>query len=162
MINSEKELEDYICNNQERFIRKLKEMFGYNNIVFIGRQIKIGSDNIADLVYMAEENEELAIRDLIIVELKFRKLVSKDLEQLARYMCVFEEKDNNINFECVKGCFVSFGCSDEMINISKTQENIKFISIKSELTFNEEAYCYTDEYLENLELDNRLLEYMEN
>lgn len=51
MINYEKDLEDYICNNQEEFINQLQEIYG-KDIKFLGRQVDIGKrENIADLVY---------------------------------------------------------------------------------------------------------------
>ena len=50
MLFNERDLEDYICNNQEQFIATLKkEIYGEDcDIEFIGRQVKIGEDNIAD------------------------------------------------------------------------------------------------------------------
>lgn len=160
MIKDEKELEDYICDHQEIFIKKLKEVFDYNNIEFVGRQIRIGNDNIADLIYIARIDDEIPIKDIIIVELKFRELQCKDLSQLTRYMSVLEEKDGNLSFENVYGCFVSFGCSNEMKDICKKEEYIKFINIKCNIEFNEESYCYNEEYLNNLSIDDRLKKYM--
>lgn len=162
MINSEKDLEDYICNNQEKFIEKLKETYNANNIEFIGRQVKIGNDNVADLVYIMQQNNEIPIKELIIVELKFRELNCKDLAQIMRYICILEEKDQWLNFENVYGCFVSFGCSDEMKNICKKEENIKFISIECDVNFKEENYSYKEEYINELVLDERLKKYMDN
>lgn len=51
MLFNERDLEDYICNNQEQFIATLKkEIYGEDcDIEFIGRQVKIGEDNIADI-----------------------------------------------------------------------------------------------------------------
>ena len=160
MIQSEKDLEDYICNNQDEFISKLKDVFYSKDIEFIGRQVRIGNDNIADLVYLSRPDEQYPITELIIVELKFRELQCKDLSQIARYICVMQEKDEFQNFENIYGCFVSFGCSSEMKDVSKLYENIKFLNIKSNIKFNEEHYVYTKEYLDNLSLDDRLKEYM--
>lgn len=161
MISSEKELEDYICNHQEEFIEKLKKIYNVKNIEFVGRQIRIGNDSIADLVYIMKPNEEYPIKELIIVELKYRELFCKDLSQIMRYITKIKEKDEYINFEDVNGCFVSFGCSDEMMDISKElEEKIKFISLECKLDFKEEKYRYSDEYLKEIELDERLKKYM--
>ena len=97
MLFNERDLEDYICNNQEQFIATLKkEIYGEDcDIEFIGRQVKIGEDNIADLVYYYEnENGEKQIteRYYIIVELKFIKLKPLDLAQISRYISCFSEK----------------------------------------------------------------------
>ena len=161
MINSEKELEDYICNHQEEFIEKLKNIYKVKNIKFVGRQVKIGRENIADLVYIMKPKDEYPIQELIIVELKYRKLLCKDLSQIMRYITTLKEKDEYINFEDINGCFVSFGCSDEMMDISKElEEKIKFISLECKFDFEEESYRYSDEYLKEIELDQRLKEYM--
>lgn len=163
MINSEKELEDYICNNQEEFMNKLKNIYGMFAIEFIGRQIRIGRESIADLMYIARPSEEYAIQELIIVELKFRELQCRDLSQITRYICTLKEKDEYTNFDDIHGCFVSFGCSDEMMDICKEfNDKIKFISLECKLNFKEESYCYNDEYLKNVNLDDRLKKYMVN
>ena len=50
-INSEKDLEDYICNNIHDFINFLRSIYGKNhNIEFVGRQIVIG-DSRMDLLF---------------------------------------------------------------------------------------------------------------
>ena len=122
--------------------------------------MKIGNENIADLVYLSRPNENYPIEELIIVELKFRELQCKDLSQIARYICVMQEKDEYQNFEKVYGCFVSFGCSQEMKDVTKLYEDIKFLNIKCNIEFNEEIYHYTDEYLNEITLDDRLKEHM--
>ena len=162
MINSEKELEDYICNNQDKFIDKLKKIYCVKDIEFIGRQIKIGQENIADLVYLLKENEEIPINNLLIVELKFRELQCKDLAQITRYMASIEEKDMNLNFENVYGCFISFGCNDEMQDVLKYQNYIKSIELICNYDYLEESYSYTDEYLKKLKIDDRLKKHMLN
>ena len=160
MINSERELEDYICEHQDEFIEKLKSVFNAKNIKFVGRQIKIGNDNIADLVYVMYASVDVPIQELIIVELKYRKLMCKDLAQIARYISTISEKDEYINFENVYGCFVSFGCSEEMMDICKLMENIKFISLECNFNYEQESYKYSEEYLKEINLDNRLKKYM--
>jgi len=163
MISNEKELENYICNNQENFIDTLKKIYSIDEIEFVGRQVRIGNDNIADLVYYGKDNcNDNIFKSIIIVELKFRELECKDLSQLMRYICVLEEKDCYNNFDNVYGCFVSFGCSNEMKDICKKETNINFINIKCNIEFNEENYSYTKEYLDNLSLDDRLKKYMKS
>lgn len=53
MILSERDLENYICENQDEFIRQLKSIYGEDNdIKFLGRQVDLGNrENIADLIY---------------------------------------------------------------------------------------------------------------
>ena len=89
MIDSEKSLEDYICNHQEKFIAILKTNMKEKDcdIKFLGRQVRLGNDNIADLIYYYEklttyEEIEMNERIYIIVELKYRSLEPKDLVQL--------------------------------------------------------------------------------
>lgn len=82
MINSEKDLENYICNNNEQFIESLKKEFYAKDcdIKFLGRQVKIGDSNIADLVYYFDKPQKdipVINRNYIIVELKFRNLSQK-------------------------------------------------------------------------------------
>lgn len=170
MIENEKKLEDYICDHQEQFIETLKTSINDEDcdIKFLGRQVRIGKDNIADLVYYYDYNFlppngiEIRERTYIIVELKFRPLESKDLSQLARYMNILEEKISREkkyqDYETtIKGVFVSFGESKEMQDISmRNFKNISYISFKCDLTFINDDWEYTDEYLKKIKLDNRL------
>lgn len=170
MIENEKKLEDYICDHQEQFIETLKTSINDEDcdIKFLGRQVRIGKDNIADLVYYYDYNFlppngiEIRERTYIIVELKFRPLESKDLSQLARYMNILEEKISREkkyqDYETtIKGVFVSFGESEEMQDISmRNFKNISYISFKCDLTFFNDDWVYTDEYLKKIKLDNRL------
>lgn len=169
MISSERELEDYICNNQEEFIKTLKTIYTKDkDIKFLGRQVRIGNNNIADLIYYAKEETSEApfdILDIIIVELKYRKLEPKDLSQISRYMSLLYEKlqsdEKYSNYEAsIHGVFVSFGENEEMqeISINFDFDNITFIRIKSNITFEEENWCHTEQYIDNLQLDNRLEE----
>ena len=95
MFSSEKDLENYICENQENFIDCLKEIYGEdNNIKFLGRQVDLGNrENIADLIYYYDDilgNEKY--RTFVIVELKNRKLQPRDLSQLSRYINLLQNK----------------------------------------------------------------------
>lgn len=159
MINSEKELEDYICEHQNEFIDELEFIYHKSNIEFLGRQIRIGNDNIADLIYYYED-EGIKRINYIIVELKFRELQPKDLSQLTRYINLLSRKLEKLNYKNfnVYGLFVSFGCSYEMQNIQMTLKNdiIKYLQIKNELFYEEESYIVKDEYIQSIELDKKI------
>mgnify|MGYP000031228557 CR=1 FL=1 len=163
MINCEKDLEDYICYNQQEFINKLKEIYG-EDIKFLGRQVDIGKrENIADLVYYQEAIEDdIRYLRFIIVELKFRPLVSKDLAQSGRYMILLESKLcgdlRYLNSEIsVQGLFVSNGMDNDMEIISMMDiPRISYLDIKHSLSFNEVNFNYKEEYIENLQLDKRI------
>lgn len=170
MIDSEKSLEDYICNHQEKFIAILKTNMKEKDcdIKFLGRQVRLGNDNIADLIYYYEklttyEEIEMNERIYIIVELKYRSLEPKDLAQLSRYMNILEKKlqseekyqEEYENF--VRGVFVSFGENNEMQDISmRGIDNISFISFECDLIFHNDDWDYKEEYLKEINLDDRL------
>lgn len=169
MINSEKDLEDYICNHQEQFIESLKKEFYAKDcdIKFIGRQVRIGDNNIADLVYYYDkQNEDIPVidRTYIIIELKFRKLEPKDLAQISRYMsCLRYKLANEEKYykyaNSVEGVFVSFGEDDLMQDIiinEAIQNDIHFLSIYEHLEFSKNNWELRDEYIDSLELDNRI------
>ena len=175
MIKSEKELEDYICNNIEELKKLINNMiFGNNgNIKFIGRQVQIGKLNIADLIFINEyaesipvgENGELTTiynHDYIIVELKFRELEPKDLSQLARYMNTLQSKLLNDGYEGssdIYGIFISLGMNKEMEEISMLEQlknNIFFVNVVSTLSFSINNLCYKEDYISDLKLDDRI------
>lgn len=170
-MTNERELEDYICENIESFIEKLKEIYKVNDIQFLGRQIKIGYQNIADLIFYSKHNlEGFEVIDYYIVELKFRKLEPKDLAQLNRYMNTLENKvrekyeDKEVN---VYGIFVSTGANEEMkyildrINSGSDGNRIISIAFETKLDFKEENFWFNEDYINNLELDNRIEEIYE-
>lgn len=170
-MTNERELEDYICENIENFIEKLKEIYRVNDIQFLGRQVKIGYQNIADLIFYSKENlKEFEVINYYIVELKFRKLEPKDLAQLNRYMNILENKvrekyeDKEVN---VYGIFVSTGANEEMkyildrINSSSDGNRIISIAFETKLSLEEENFWLNEDYINNLELDNRIEELYE-
>lgn len=169
MLFNERDLEDYICNNQEQFIATLKEeIYGENcDIKFIGRQVKIGEDNIADLVYYYEffnEDKQITERHYIITELKFRKLKTNDLAQISRYMsCLSEKLITEAKYwkyeNIVTGVFVSFGEDELMQEIlinNSIQEDISFLTINTNIDFRTVTWGRKDEYINNLKLDERI------
>lgn len=173
MIRDEKELEDYICNNQEYFICELKKIFGKDeDIKFVGRQVKLGDDNIIDLLYYFENmcpEEKVPEISFVIIELKFRQLIAKDLSQLCRYVNILRDKAfsdeqfQNKNKEIsVYGVFVSFGLDDDMQNISMSYgDEFFYIKIKPKLEFEQESWSYKEDYIDNIKLDKRIYDLLE-
>lgn len=167
MLN-ERMLEDYICDNEEQFIITLKSLFGEDsNIKFLGRQMKIGDENITDLIYKIKDTEyidehtEIEHTDYIIVELKNRMLEAKDIGQLCRYMTTLEKKikesdDGDVN---VIGVFVSWGCDRDMQCINMLLNNydlpIYFVKISNNISFNIESFSFNQEYIQKIKLDKR-------
>lgn len=175
MIQNERGLEDYICDNQEEFIESLKNIYGEDyDIKFLGRQVHIGEDNIADLIYYYDEEvilptneiKKITLRNYIIVELKFRLLEPKDLAQLSRYISTLNDKlysdkkyskyENKIN-----GVFVSLGETKEMQEIiiqlkNEIDINIEFLHINTSITFEKSGWYHAEKYIENLKLDDRI------
>lgn len=176
MIQSERGLEDYICNNQDQFIKELKDIYGKDcDIKFIGRQVHIGEKNIADLIYYYDEEVrrtkddpiEFIARHYIIVELKFRMLEPRDLAQISRYMTTLKDKLASEDKYCaydtwVDGLFVSLGEDENMqeIIMQFEEENISInsLSIQSNIIFHKNSWSHNEKYIENLKLDNRIEE----
>lgn len=161
MIASEKDLEDYICDNQEEFMNFLAEELDVDpELKFVGRQVKIGNDNICDLLYEYEYNKSSIY--FIVVELKFRELEVKDLAQISRYLSVLNNKihEKNKDFPNAVGVFVSFGLSKELQEISsaKILDDIYFVKIKPKLYYEREKYSKREEYIKSVELDSRIEE----
>lgn len=180
MINSEKELEDYICEHQEEFIKKLKELYDINEeLKFVGRQVYVGEHNIADLIYCYTTKEEIPVgeietKNFIIVELKYRMLEAKDLAQISRYITTLEEKyysgdvlSNSGKEINVFGVLLGFGLDENMQEIQifldcfeQYESKIKFISVKNCFNYQFPNYTHADEYIEHLKLDNRIIDEM--
>lgn len=174
-INSEKDLENYICNNITGFISNIKsEIHEYRDkeIKFLGRQIRIGGQ-VADLVFYYDSNikldefieTELLERTFIIVELKYRVCETKDVAQLSKYINLFNELEYK---ECCKdlvcqtrGILIGFDLDEntqeiEMMLNSINENKIEFMKINTQCTFSRIAYSHVDEYIENLEIDKRI------
>lgn len=172
-VNSEKDLEDYICNNIDEFIKFLQGLYidenlNVENIEFVGRQIVVG-DSRFDLLFEIQEkidNEFFEIeRTFIVVELKFRKAEPKDIAQLSRYLNLLKslECDKRVGstFVEVKGILLTEGLNAEMQDIQMylndyTNTDIKFVHINTNINFEEDNYSYKSEYLENMSVDKRL------
>lgn len=176
MINSEKELEDYICNNQESFIERLKEatFTRREDVKYLGRQIQIGNQNIADLMYYYDKkitdiipDEDIKTRNYIIVELKNRPLETKDLGQIGRYITTLYDKLQQENlltgFEEIKGVLLGRNLDDNMQEVemllSIQKSEIYFMNIKTNIDFEAISYSHNEDYINNLKLDNRIQKY---
>lgn len=174
-INSEKELEDYICDNIEQFIKFLKDIYknegiDVEKIKFLGRQVIVG-DSRFDLLFEIQEriNDfyfEIS-RTFIVVELKFREAEARDVAQLSRYLNLLNslECDERIGSVLVnsKGLLLTKGLSDEVQNIQMylndyTDADIKFAHINTNISFSEDYYYYKNEFLEQMQIDERLRE----
>lgn len=172
-INSERDLEDYICENIEDFISFLKELYKYDHInvekiEFVGRQVVVG-DSRFDLLFEIQEKTDDQFVEIakifIIVELKFRKAEPKDIAQLSRYLNLLNslECDERIGSTLVnaKGLLLTTGLSNEMQDIQMyltdyTNADIKFVHINTKVNFEQDSYYYKDEFLENMIVDSRL------
>ena len=172
-INSEKDLEDYICENIEKFINFLKQLYrnekiNVEKIEFVGRQVVVG-DSRFDLLFEIQENSDDPFfkieKTFIVVELKFRKAEPKDVAQLSRYLNLLKslECDKRIGSTLVqaKGILLSNGLNNETQDIQMylngyTNADIKFVHINTNINFEQDDYYYKNEFLENMSVDSRL------
>lgn len=167
-INSEKDLEDYICINIEEFIEFLKSIYGEDEeIEFVGRQITIGDSRLDLLFQIEKESEDMYIdieKIFIVVELKFRNAEPKDIAQLSRYMNLLKdlEYDERIGGTevSVYGILVTTGLNSDMQEIQMCLEDknadIKFAEIKSNIGYELNNYTRKEEYIRTMPVDSRL------
>ena len=174
-INSESDLEEYICQNIEEFISFLKELYEDENIntekiKFVGRQVVLGDSRFDLLFEIKEEIDDPFFefsKTFIVVELKYRKAETKDFAQLSRYLTLLNSFSTNemIKFPTLintKGILLTTGLNDDMQDIQMyindyTDANIKFVSINTKLDFKQDNYFYKDEFLQDMKIDNRLI-----
>lgn len=172
-INSEKDLEDYICENMDEFIKFLKELYKDENIdvekiEFVGRQVIVG-DSRFDLLFQIEEKSDNPyfeiLKTFIVVELKYRRAETKDIAQISRYLNLLNslECDERIGSTLVvaKGILLTNGLNNEMQDIQMylndyTDANIKFVHINTNISFAQDTYFYKEEFLDNMAVDSRL------
>lgn len=172
-INNEKDLEDYICEHIDNFIKFLKQLYKDDNvnvskIEFVGRQIVIG-DSRLDLLFEIQEKIDDPYFDIcktfIVVELKFREAEPKDIAQLSRYMNLLNSLECNERIGSTlvntKGILLTTGLNNEMQDIQMylndyTDADIKFAHINTKVDFEQDSYSYKDEFLENMLVDSRL------
>lgn len=172
-INSERDLEDYICENIDKFIKFLKRLYANDNmdvekIEFVGRQVIVG-DSRFDLLFQIQEESSEPFYEIsktfIVVELKFRQAEPKDIAQLSRYLNLLNslECDKRVGSALVdaKGILLTNGLNKETQDIQMylneyTNTNIKFVHINTNVSFEQDSYYYKDEYLRNMTVDSRL------
>ena len=168
-VNSEKELEDYICENLGGFIEFLKDTYEEKrDIEFVGRQITIGESRL-DLLFQIEEESKNPYggiaKTYIVVELKFRKAEPKDISQLSRYMNLLY----NLEFDSriggaevfVKGMLLTTGLNEDMQEVQMylndyMDSNITFAHIKTHIDYRVDSYSIREGYIESMSVDSRL------
>lgn len=169
LVNSEKDLEDYICENLDDFIKFLQSIYQEEKqIEFVGRQVVIG-DSRLDLLFQIEETFEEdyinTTKTFIVVELKFRKAEPKDIAQLSRYMNLLYdlEFDSRIGDAevFVRGLLLTTGLNEDMqevqMYLNKHEDaNITFATIKSNITYLVDSYHRREEYIQKISVDSRL------
>lgn len=175
-INSEKDLEDYICKNIEDFIEFLNSIYGEDeNIEFVGRQVIIGDSRI-DLLFKIDNEEEGPCglernRTFIVVELKFRDIETKDVAQLTRYMNLLysldcDERIGNVDV-FVKGLLLGTDLNNDMQEIEMYLDNysnvdISFAQINTSVNYGLSSYIRKEEYIKSMTIDHRLKEEQNN
>lgn len=175
IINNERDLEDYICNNIEDFIKFLKSIYGEDEkIEFVGRQIVIGDSRIDLLFQIIDLSEDQYIdiaKTFIVVELKFRNAETKDVAQLARYMNLLHdlELDERIGSSeiFVKGILLTTGLGYDMQEIQMylnnwTDADITFVQLKTNITYQVDKYSRKEEYINTMQIDNRMIDTKED
>ena len=172
-INSEKDLEDYICENIKEFINFLKDLYKYDDInvekiEFVGRQIEVGDSRFDLLFEIQEKTDDQFVKvskTYIVVELKFRKAEPKDIAQLSRYLNLLNslECDERVGTTLInaRGILLTTGLNSEMQDIQMylndyTNADIKFVHIDTKINFEQDGYYYKNEFLKNMTVDSRL------
>ena len=168
-INSEKDLEDYICDNIEEFIGFLKTIYGEDeNIEFVGRQIVIGDSRLDLLFQIVEENPNQFIdlsKTFIVVELKYRIAEPKDIAQLSRYMNLLKDLEFDSRIEnaevYVRGMLLATGFNPDMQEIQMCLNNyeeneILFTEIQTSIDYKVNKYSRREEYIDSMTVDSRL------
>ncbi|NBI65046.1 hypothetical protein D3Z38_18900 [Clostridiales bacterium] len=178
-IQSEKDLESYICENVEEF----KEFLGnnafedcYEKIEFIGRQVNVNG-NFIDLLFLGinelpsevspfkEKSHELTF---IVVELKYREVEPKDLAQISKYMNILDlfvpenlvDQEANCDFMPTRGALLGTDIRDDTreIQMCMEEERVKFATLSVKLNFNVANYSYMDEFARGVDFDDRISE----
>lgn len=140
MITNEKELENYIVND-DSFCDFLESMFQLKDVKVMGRQVHVGTENILDIIYQGKEGvlEEVAEKVYIIVELKYRILEAKDFAQLARYItALLDYTSGTKETFIVKGLLLGTGVGRDvacMINSEMIGSDIRVSTIETELSY---------------------------
>lgn len=175
VINNERDLEDYICDNIEDFIKFLKSIYGEDEkIEFVGRQVVIGDYRI-DLLFKTTdipEDKHLPITNtFIVVELKYRNAETKDVAQLTRYMNLLHELEFDERIGApeifVRGILLTTGLCYDMQEIQMylnkwTDSDITFVELKTDITYQVDKYSRKEEYINTMQIDNRMIDTKED
>lgn len=168
----EKQIEDYICDHQDSFIKRLKSIFDDGNLsdlVFVGRQIELGKDHRIDLLYKyyyvekPEKGPELRTPHYIVVELKNSPLGARDAAQLARYMSIIDKKLDMVHrygANTTDGLLVGPSITDELSCLTMIEDTnrIQIMTFEAELDFTPSyGSSWKEKYIKNIELDDRLV-----
>lgn len=168
-VQSERDLENYICEHIDRFKGFLGTIYGEDKeFSFIGRQVNVCGKFI-DLLFDFWENPNTACpletRTFVVIELKNRDLCPNDLAQISRYINILDEYyeyDKEVDYEIdVNGILIGMDLDDNMQEIEvcmgrQVGQRIKFVGIESDLVFKEADYYHSETFLENLEFDKRI------
>ena len=165
----EYDIENFICENQDFFIKQLKQIYGNHDIKFIGRQVFVGNRNRLDLLYYYDDRTKegdnwYILRNFIIIELKKNAATSKDICQLSRYINdlsskVYTEKYlNGVDEFNVYGLIVSNGMDDDVkeLECSNLLNYISFMKYSYVFSFSPISYSTNKEYIEQMQLDERI------
>lgn len=172
-MQSEKELEDYICNHIDMFIDFLKEIYkkediNIDNIEFVGRQVVVGDSRFDLLFEVQEKTEDIYFKiqkTFIVVELKNRIAEPKDVAQLSRYLNLLRSLscDERVGSTLVdaKGILLTNGLNSEVQDIQMylndyTNADIKFVHTNISVNFEQDHYYYKDNFLDSMVVDSRL------
>lgn len=135
MITSEKELENYIIDDED-FCKFIGDAFSLKHVNVIENQVHVGNENIIDVLCAGLDDEEKEV--LVVVELKFRPIEAKDFAQLGRYISALI-RIWNVEFPCIiKGLLVGTGISNEcgqILNGQLLNDDTKVAVIKSQLQY---------------------------
>ena len=137
MITNEKELENYIMDNEDSFCSFLCELFDLEDVSILDNQVHVGTSNIIDIMCAGLTKGSEPKEKIIIVELKFHAIEAKDFSQLGRYMSaisvVLEEDDENI-YGVLVGTGVSQDCGC-ILNGELLNDRIKVVACASKLEY---------------------------
>ena len=136
MITNEKELENYIVND-ESFCDIVAELFNLSGVSVLDNQVRVGNANIVDVMCAGLTKDEDPKEKIIIVELKFHPIEAKDFAQLGRYMAavvdVMDEDDENI-YGVLLGPGISRECGC-ILNGEMLNDRVKVVACESKLEY---------------------------
>ncbi len=179
-MRNEEELEDYICEHLADFKNELQKALDHKSaqIEFVGRQVEFGVENRVDLLFTANYAQKMPDGTVknrlvpIIVELKNRNLEPRDVAQLSRYLSVAEDWFNfnadktDTSIGIVQGVLVGPGVSEDFTHLWINERGfaeIYLLKFSPKVIFSQENldYRWKEEYINNLEIDDRVKHMLE-